>query len=107
MKQYVVTVRRHEEDELSDYVRIIPCKDFETAFKVKKTIKERYLKENPTIKEGDDSRHVAKDSDMHFICNDDYCADDIDVYIHELPIIENDADIEEIMNTLDEECVFC
>ena len=107
MKQYVVTVRRHEEDELSDYVRPIPCKDFETAVKVKETVKERYLKENPTIKDGDDSRHIAEDSDTRFTCNDDYCADDIDVYIHELTLIESDADIEEVMNTLDEEGAFC
>lgn len=106
MKQYVVTVRRHEEDELSDYVRPIPCKDFETALKLKKTVKERYLKENPTIKRGDDSRHIVEDSAMRFTCNDDYCADDIDVYIRELTIIESDADIEEIVNALDQEGVF-
>ena len=107
MKQYVVTVRRHEEDELSDYVRPIPCKDFETAVKVKETVKERYLKENPTIKGGNDSRHIDEDSVMRFTCNDDYYADDIDVYIHEHTLIESDADIEEIVNALDEEGAFC
>lgn len=103
MKQYVVTVRRHEEDELSDYVRPIPCKDKETAIKVKDAVKERYLKENPTIKDGDDSRHIVEDNDTRFTCNDDYCADDIDIYVHELDIIETDTDIDTILGTLEEE----
>lgn len=103
MKQYLVTVRRHEEDELSDYVRPIPCKDKETAIKVKDAVKERYLKENPTITEENDTRHIVEDTEMRFTCNDDYCADDIDIYVHELDIIETDTDIDTILDVLEEE----
>ena len=98
MKQFTVIAWRRTEDCVYMFLKVVPCKDFETAVKVKDAFKEKYLSENPV--RGKDVE-VCDETDR-FTCSHVYDIDDFSVSVREMDVVE---DVSEVL--FDETDLFC